>query len=360
MRDRLYAGMAERGITGDVADDIVRKIEGFADFGFPESHSVSFAYLVYASSWIKLHYPTEFACALLNAQPMGFYSPHTIIRDAIRHGVEVLGPCVQRSRRDCTMEARTAEAGPIGVPRPGWHADPSIHAMRVGLRYVRGLSSALLDRIDAEREARAFDDLEDFTRRTGAPTDAIENLATAGAFECFGRTRRGALWAAGALRDARADKLPGMVVGADAPALPGMNEVEEVAADLWSTGLSAARHPTEFVREELAGRGVVTAVALRELPDRTIVDVAGVVTHRQQPSTAKGVVFLNLEDETGLVNVICTPDVWKRFRAVARTAPTLEIHGVLERYQGVVNVLARRIVVLPLRFEELLRSRDFR
>ena len=360
MRDRLYAGMAERGITGDVADDIVKKIEGFADFGFPESHSVSFAYLVYASSWIKLHYPTEFACALLNAQPMGFYAPHTIVRDGIRHGVEVMGPCVQASRRDCTIEPRSEAAGPIGTPRPGWHADPSIHAMRIGLRYVRGLSSALLDRIDDERAAQPFTDLEDFTRRTGAPTDALENLATAGAFECFGRSRRSALWAAGALRDARVEKLPGMVTGADAPTLPGMNEIEEVAADLWSTGLSSARHPTEFVREELTARGVVTAEMLRDLPDRTIVDVAGVVTHRQQPGTSKGVVFLNLEDETGLVNVICTPDVWKRFRKVARTAPTLEIHGVLERYQGVINVLARRIVALPLRLDELLKSRDFR
>jgi error-prone DNA polymerase len=360
MRERLYAGMAERGITGEVADDIVRKIEGFADFGFPESHSVSFAYLVYASSWIKLHYPAEFACALLNAQPMGFYAPHTIVRDAIRHGVEVLGPCVARSWRDCTIEPRTDGAGPVGHPRPGWHADPSIHAMRVGLRYVRGLSSGLLDRIDEERAVRPFTDLEDFTRRTHAPVDAIENLATAGAFECFGRTRRSALWAAGALRDARSDKLPGMVTGIDAPALPGMHEIEEVASDLQSTGLSAARHPTEFVRDELAGRGVVTAHALHELPDRSIVDVAGVVTHRQQPSTAKGVVFLNLEDETGLVNVICTPDVWKRFRRVARVAPALEIHGVLERHQGVVNVLARRIVALPLQLDDLLKSRDFR
>jgi error-prone DNA polymerase len=360
MRDRLYAGMAERGITGEVADDIVRKIEGFADFGFPESHSVSFAYLVYASSWIKLHYPAEFACALLNAQPMGFYAPHTIVRDAIRHGVEVLGPCVQRSRRDCTIETRSDAAGPVGVPRRGWHADPSIHAMRVGLRYVRGLSDALLDRIDDERAERPFTGLEDFARRTNAPTDALENLATAGAFECFGRTRRSALWAAGALRDARADKLPGMVTGAAAPTLPGMNEIEEVAADLWSTGLSAAQHPTEFVRHELESRGVVTSDALRELPHHSIVDVAGVVTHRQQPSTASGVVFLNLEDETGLINVICTPDVWKRFRKVARTAPALEIRGVLERYQGVINVVARRIVALPLRLDELLRSRDFR
>jgi error-prone DNA polymerase len=359
MRERLLTGMAARGITGDVADDIVHKIEGFADFGFPESHSVSFAYLVYSSSWIKLHYPAEFACALLNAQPMGFYSPHTIVRDATRHGVEVLGPCVRASRRDCTIEARSEAAGPIGRPRPGWHADPSIHAMRVGLRYVRGLSDALLDRIDDARAEQPFTDLADFTRRTGAPTDALEALATAGAFAGFDRSRRAALWAAGALRDARPDKLPGMVTGAEAPTLPGMTEVEEIAADLWATGLSSARHPTEFVRAELAARGIVTAEDLRELPDRTVVDIAGVVTHRQQPSTSKGVIFVNLEDETGLINVICTPDVWKRFRKVARTAPALEIRGLLERYQGVTNVLARRIVALPLGLTDLLRSRDF-
>ncbi len=359
MRDRLLVGMAARGITGEVADDIVHKIEGFADFGFPESHSVSFAYLVYASSWIKLHYPAEFACALLNAQPMGFYSPHTIVRDATRHGVEALGPCVQMSRRDCTLEPRTEAAGPIGRPGPGWHADPSIHALRVGLRYVRGLSDALLDRIDDARSEQPFTDLADFTRRTGAPTDALEALATAGAFAGFDHSRREALWAAGALRDARPDKLPGVVTGAEAPTLPGMHEAEEIAADLWATGLSTARHPTELVRTELAARGIVTAEALRELPDRSVVDVAGVVTHRQQPSTAKGVIFLNLEDETGLVNVICTPDVWKRYRKVARTAPALEIRGLLERYQGVTNVLARRIVALPLGLTDLLRSRDF-
>ncbi len=359
MRDRLLAGMAARGITGEVADDIVHKIEGFADFGFPESHSVSFAYLVYSSSWIKLHYPAEFACALLNAQPMGFYSPHTIVRDATRHGVEVVGPCVERSRKDCTLEPRSEAAGPVGRPGPGWHADPSIHAMRVGLRYVRGLSDALLDRIDDARAEQPFTDLADFTRRTGAPTDALEALATAGAFACFDHTRREALWAAGALRDARSDKLPGVVTGAEAPELPGMHEVEEIAADLWATGLSSARHPTELVRDQLAARGIVTAAQLRELPDRSVIDIAGVVTHRQQPSTAKGVIFLNLEDETGLINVICTPDVWKRYRKVARTAPALEIRGLLEKYQGVTNVLARRIVALPLGLTDLLRSRDF-
>ena len=198
LRGRLMHGMAERGIVGETADEIAQKLEAFAKFGFPESHSVSFAYLVYSSSWIKLHYPAEFACALLNAQPMGFYSPHTIVRDAIRHGVEVISPDVNASRRDCTMELRSADAGPVGLPRPGWHADPSTHAVRVGLRYVRGLSDTLLDRIDEEHDSSGpFTSLEDFTRRTAAPVDALEALATAGAFGSLGHQRRDALWAAG-------------------------------------------------------------------------------------------------------------------------------------------------------------------
>ena len=360
MRDRLMSGMAERGITGETAEEIAHKLEAFASFGFPESHSVSFAYLVYSSSWIKLHYPAEFACALLNAQPMGFYSPHTLVRDARRHGVEVLGPCLARSRRDCTLEPRPESAGPIGYPQPGWHADPSIHAMRIGLRYVRGLSSALLDRIDDEREREPFRDLEDFARRSEAPVDALEALATAGAFACFDIDRRAGLWAAGALRDARPGHLPHTAVGVEAPPLPGMSEVEETAADLWATGLSPGRHPTEFVRAELTARGVVTSQALRELPASTIVEVAGIVTHRQQPETAKGTVFLNLEDETGLTNVICTAGVWKRYRKVARGSPALRVRGLLERHQGVVNLLAQRIEALPLSLADALKSRDFR
>ncbi len=360
MRERLLAGMAERGIVGDVADEIARKLEAFADFGFPESHSVSFAYLVYSSAWIKLHHPAEFCCALLNAQPMGFYSPHTIVRDAIRHGVEVLGPCVRASRRDAVLEPRSAAVEAIGRPRPGWHADPSTHAVRVGLSSVRGVSSALLDRIDDARRERAFDDLEDFTRRTGAPVDALEVLATAGAFECFGVSRRAALWAAGAMRDAHVGALPGVVVGVDAPPLPGMTDAEEVASDLWSTGLSARRHPTELVRDVLAASGVVTAETLRALPHRSVVEVAGVVTHRQRPETAHGVVFVNLEDETGLINVIVTADVWKRFLRVARDAPALRILGMLESHDNVVNVVARRIAELRLAPGATVRSRDFR
>ncbi len=369
MRERLMEGMAERGITGDTAEQIYTKLEAFSAFGFPESHSVSFAYLVYASSWIKYHYPAEFAASLLNAQPMGFYSPHTIVRDARRHGVHVLGPDLNASRRDATLEPRPLDVEPIGRPLRGFHADPSHLAVRLGLRSVRGLHDALLDRVDDERDDHVFSDLEDFVRRTGATVDQVEALATAGAFEqCFGQSRRAALWAAGALGTARpnarhdgtvVETLPGVVTGTDAPALPGMTEMETVHADLWAMGISVGRHPTEFVRAELQRQGVVTSADLRDIPDRTVVEVAGVVTHRQQPATAKGTVFLNLEDETGLVNVICSKGVWKRFRTVARGAPALRVRGVLEKHQGVTNLVAGRITRLPISLADALRSRDF-
>jgi error-prone DNA polymerase len=369
MRERLMLGMAERGITGETAEEIYTKLEAFANFGFPESHSVSFAYLVYASSWVKYHYPAEFAAALLNAQPMGFYSPHTIVRDARRHGVQVLGPDLNGSRRDATLEPRIDEVEPIGRALAGFHAEASNLAVRLGLRSVRGLHDALCDRIDDERDQQPFTDLEDFVRRTGATVDQVEALATAGAFEqCFGQSRRSALWAAGALGTARptvrrdgavVETLPGIVTGAEAPMLPGMTEMETASADLWSMGISVGKHPTEFVREELTRQGVVTASALRTLPDRTVIEVAGVVTHRQQPATSKGTVFLNLEDETGLINIICSKGVWTRFRIVARSSPALRVRGVLERHQGVINVVAGRITRLPISLAGGLRSRDF-
>ena len=257
MRDRLLVGMAERGITGDVADDIVHKIEGFADFGFPESHSVSFAYLVYASSWIKLHYPTEFACALLNAQPMGFYSPHTIVRDATRHGVEVLGPCVEASRQGLHAGAAHRGRGSDRSSRAGLARRPvdPRHARRAALR-ARALSDALLDRIDDERGRAAV-----HRSRRLHPSHERAHRRARGARH-RGRVRvlrpRPARRRCGPrVRCATrvADKLPGVVTGAEAPMLPGMHEVEEIAADLWATGLSAARHPTELVRDAVDGAG---------------------------------------------------------------------------------------------------------
>ncbi|HZI36675.1 MAG TPA: OB-fold nucleic acid binding domain-containing protein, partial [Acidimicrobiia bacterium] len=292
------------------------------------------------------------------AQPMGFYSPHTIVRDARRHGVEVLGPDLARSRTQCTLEPRTD--GGEGHPVPGpWHADPSTMAVRIGLRYVRNLGDGLLERIEAERAAHGpFRDLEDFARRTGASTDAIEGLATAGAFGCFGLSRREALWAAAALREVRPDKLPGLVTGLEAPALPGMTAPEEAAADLWSMGLSPAAHPTQFTRPALDERGVVPIAALVDVPTRAVVEVAGVVTHRQRPGTSQGVIFINLEDETGLLNVICSPGLWRRYRRVARTSTAMLIRGVLERHQGVTNLVAHRLAALPTGATP--RSRDFR
>ncbi len=360
MRSRLLAGMAANGITGDVAEEISHKLEAFSKFGFPESHSVSFAYIVYESAWLKLHYPAEFLAGLLNAQPMGFYSPHTLVKDAQRHGVLTRGPDVNASRRDCILEPRRADdpGGLLGQARggsggsgrsggSGLHADPSPLAVRLGLRYVRNLGDTQLERIETERERAPFVDMEDFTRRTGASTPVLEALATGGAFmECFGVGRREALWAAGALRDARPDRLPGLVQGLEAPCLPGMSEAEELAADLWALGLSPGRHPTELVRDCLDELGIVTAEVLRGVPHGRLVEVAGVVTHRQRPETAAGVTFLNLEDETGLVNVICVQGVWQRYRKIVRSKNLLVIKGVVERQGQVINLMAG--VIRPL------------
>ncbi|MCK9876062.1 error-prone DNA polymerase [Frankia sp. Ag45/Mut15] len=344
LRGRLYAGMAASGITGALADDLYAKLSAFANFGFPESHSVSFALLVYASSWVKLYYPAVFCAALLNAQPMGFYSPQSLVADARRHGVEVLRP---------DLNASAARASLAGEP-------PRV---RLGLAGVRRVGEALARRIVERRAVDGpYADMADLVRRVGVPVDQLEALATAGAFGCFGLTRREALWAAGAVAQARPDRLDGMVFGADvgavAPYLPGMTEVEESVADLWATGITTDGYPTRFLRERLAARGVTTAVDLRAvLADRRVL-VAGVVTHRQRPATAAGTTFVSLEDETGLVNVICSPGLWTRHRTVARTATALVVRGRVERAQGVVNVIAERM--WPLSVSVPPQSRDFR
>jgi error-prone DNA polymerase len=335
LRARLYAGMAERGISGDTADEIYAKLAAFADFGFPESHSVSFAYLVYASAWLKLHYPAAFLAALLNAQPMGFYAPSTLVADARRHGVEVRGPDVNASAAEATLE-----------PGP---------AVRLGLAYVRGVGDDLAERIAA---GRPYDSMEDLVRRGGAGRAQVEALATAGAFGCLGLGRREALWAAGPAAEGTDDRLPGTVVGGRAPELPGMSPFELGMADLWATGLSGDSFPTQFVRDQLDAIGVVTAAGLAAVPAGRMVLVGGLVTHRQRPSTAKGVTFVNLEDETGLVNVICSPAVWARHRRVARTARALLVRGRLERAEGVTNVIAAEL--RPLDLAVPTRSRDFR
>jgi len=335
LRGRLYEGMARHGIGGEVADAIYEKLAAFADFGFPESHSVSFAYLVYASSWIKLHYPAAFLAALLNAQPMGFYSPNTLVADARRHGVEVRGPDVNRSGVEATVE---------GV------------SVQLGMEYVRNLGE---DTARAIAAGRPYASMEDLVRRTGVGLPAIEALATAGAFGSLGLDRRQALWAAGAVSQGRRDRLPGVVVGAEAPALPPMTAPEEAAADLWATSISPDRHPVQFVRDHLRTIGAVTVAALAALPNGRRVAVGGVVTHRQRPATAQGTIFVNLEDETGMANVICSAGVWARHRRLARSAPALVVRGRLEKAQGAVNLVAEAMEALILT-TEAPRSRDFR
>ena len=234
LRERLYAGMAERGITGDIADQIYVKMKAFANYGFPESHSVSFAYLVYASSWIKYHEPAAFCAALLNAQPMGFWSPHTLVRDARRHGVVVHSPDLNASLAGATLEDHGS-------------------AVRVGLKEVRGIGADLAEEIEQVRHADGpYRSAEDLVRRVPALTlSQLESMATAGVFGCFGIDRRQALWTVGSVAQSRPGRLAGVVTGATAPQLPGMNPAEEAVADLWSTGIAPDGHPTQFLREQL-------------------------------------------------------------------------------------------------------------
>jgi error-prone DNA polymerase len=369
LRDRLYAGMAERGITGEVADQIYAKLAAFANFGFPESHSVSFAYLVYASAWIKRYYPAAFCAALLNAQPMGFYSPHSLVQDARRHGVEVRTPDLNASQAMASLEWQGRPIEPVD-PAATLHPhapEAPQPAVRLGLGSVRTVGADLAARVVAEREANGpFASPEDLKRRVpGLRLDTLEALATAGAFRCFSDRvgealdRRRALWSAGALAQTGDDRLFGIVTGTDAPTLPGMSEQEEAAADLWATGVAPNGHPTRFLRAELDRLGVVPAAGLRDVEPGSRVLVGGVVTHRQRPATAAGTTFINLEDETGLVNVVCSKGCWTRYRRVACNSPALLIRGRVEAAEGVINVIADKLQPLPMGVTSLV-SRDFR
>ena len=354
LKQRLYAGMETNGIVGDVADELYLKMKAFANYGFPESHSVSFAYLVYASSWIKYHEPAAFCAALLNAQPMGFWSPHTLVRDARRHGVVVHTPDLNASLAGATLEHCPPNVDGAGASEGGV-------AVRLGLGSVRGIGSKLAKQIETVRkEGGLFTDTEDLVRRVpDLQLPQLEALATAGVFtECFALDRREAIWTVGATVQSRPGRLEGIITGDGAPRLPGMTPVEEAVADLWATGVSPNGHPTQFVRKELDAIGVLTAVQLWDAEPGTVVHVAGVVTHRQRPQTAQGVTFLNLEDETGLINVVVSKGCWHRFRKVAREAPAMVIRGRLERAEGVINVVAERLDPLPMAGKT--QSRDFR
>jgi error-prone DNA polymerase len=361
LRQRLLDGMGARGIGIEVAEDIYQKILAFSSYGFPESHAISFAYLVYASAYLKRYYPAAFTCALLRNQPMGFYAPHSLVNDARRHGVTILGVDVNASTALAKLEGLATLEGEGAWDGGASAGDASGGgpAIRLGLGTVRNLGSAAAERVAAERVAagRPYRDLPDFAARTGLSAAALEALATAGAFGCFGLSRRAALWAAGAVASLREGQLPGTAVGLDAPSLPAMTPAEETLADLWATGTYGV-HPVAHIRSVLAGHGVLTAASLREADADSECSVAGLVTHRQRPPTAGGVVFMSLEDETGMANVVCPPWVWEVWKHVASVAPALLVTGRVERTGGVVNLVASAL--RPLKVAATVPSRDFR
>ncbi|GGK70385.1 error-prone DNA polymerase [Mangrovihabitans endophyticus] len=359
IKSRLYAGMADRGITGELADDLFVKLSAFASYGFPESHAMSFAYLVYASAWLKRYHPAAFCAALLNAQPMGFYSPQSLVDDARRHGVEVRRPDINASDAAATLEstARTRWGAPAGEPPHAWGLGGP--AVRMGLSSVRTLGADLAGEIERERRAHGpYRDLSDLARRTGCRGTHLEALATADAFASFGLSRREALWAAGAAAQDKPDRLPGTAVRADAPALPGLADVDRLVADVWATGLSPDAHPAQFLRDQLDRAGALPIARLGRVEAGTRIRVGGIVTHRQRPATAGGVTFVNLEDETGMLNVTCSPGLWQKYRRVARTSAALVVRGRLEKAEGVLNLVADRLTALTPPISPA--SRDFR
>ncbi|MCW2496922.1 error-prone DNA polymerase [Jatrophihabitans sp.] len=366
LRIRLYDGMAANGITGTKADEIYERIKAFAAFGFAESHSISFALLVYASSWLKRHYPAAFCAALLNAQPMGFYSPQSLVHDAKRHGVTVLKPSLLHSLAAASLawppdRATSAAAAPAEVAQSCGCVDPAQPAVRLGLDSVRSIGAELAEQIVAERQAHgAYTSMADLARRVGLSADQVEALATADAFDDFDLTRREALWAAGAAATARPGQLDVEIFSEEPPAgLPELTQPEQLIADMWATGITTSMYPTALIRPRLDSLGVLTHEQLYALPNHTRVTIGGVVTHRQRPATARGVTFLNIEDETGLTNVIVDEVVWGRYRRVARESGGLLIRGMLEHTrEGVINVLAERIDKLHLGLRTV--SRDFR
>ena len=346
---KFIDGMCGRGYPQDFAERCFSQIEGFGEYGFPESHAASFANLVYASSWIKCHYPDVFAAALLNSQPMGFYAPAQIVRDAQEHGVEVRPADINLSDWDCTLEEGTPATGRIHRRHAGMEGDiRSNRAIRLGLRQIAGISDKVGARIMEARGA-GFDSVRDFWLRTGLERETIEKLAAADAFRSIGLDRRNALWAIRALRRAGdKDDLPlfaharsvELEPGASLPVMPlGQHVVE----DYKSLRLSLKAHPVSFLRPELAARGIVRCEQLAELPPDRWVTVAGIVLVRQRPGSSKGVIFTTLEDETGIANTICWPRVFETYRPIVMGARFVAVTGRLQRQSGVIHVVAHHL-----------------
>ncbi len=349
LQDMMVERMVERGYDREFAQRCFNQIRGFGEYGFPESHAASFAHLVYVSSWLKCHFPAAFGCALLNSQPMGFYAPAQIVRDAREHGVSVLPADVNLSQWDCTLEDIGGETPASDQKRGRGRQDRNI-ALRLGLRQVDGLPEAVAARLIAEREAGgAYADVAALKDRARIGPAHIERLASGDCFGSMQLSRRQALW------DARS-----IVGGADLPLfaaaaardegaetartqLPAMPLSEEVVADYQTTRLSLKAHPMSFLRASLAERGFVRASDLRSRKFRSMVHVAGVVLIRQRPGSAKGVCFITLEDETGVINLVVWPDLKEKQRRVVMGSRLMEVRGRVEYDDEVIHVIAHHM-----------------
>ena len=344
-RERLITRMQAKGIAVEFAERVFEQIRGFGEYGFPESHAASFALIAYATAWLKCHYPAEFACSLLNAQPMGFYMPATIVEDAKRHHVVVRSIDVQASEWDCTLE------------KCGESVDS--FAVRMGLRYVKGLGEQEWEKIVQARRVAGFASLQDFARRTGLDEGSLSALAEAGAFDSLHVDRRTALWDVRRLARTQKESLS-LPSRERQPGFTSLSDFEEVGWDYRRTSHSARRHPLEPMRASLIRQGLPDARTVAAMKNGAKVRYAGLVICRQRPGTAGGVVFMTLEDETGFVNVVVWESVFQRYSVLAKTVNFLGISGKLQVEDGVVHLVAEELWEPRVELKPAsTRSRDF-
>lgn len=344
---KFQAGAAAKGVDAETAEAIFSTIAAFANYGFPESHAISFANLVYQSAWFKYHHHAAFTVGLLRSQPMGFYSPQSLVADARRHGVKILPVDIRQSMAASDLERietdDTATSGAFGI--------------RLGLDSVAHVGS-FAEVIVTERENAPFTSVADLAERTGIGKQTLEGLATAGALSCFDLDRRQALWLAGGVAGAHPGVLPGTATISSAPTLPTMDAFDTTLAELFSTGITVDGYPTEILRSSLIERGYASTADAAAAADGTRMTVAAIVTHRQRPATASGITFINLEDEFGMLNVVATAGLMKRFRPIATSRNALVVTGLIQRGGEVVSLYAHKLI--PLEVQLPTKARNFR